>query len=92
MPLLAASSVVKAVSGYFHDQSKMYCEIFVLMYLTSSRMAVGFQKSCEGYLEGFSLPRDYNLNIAPKENVTIFAMQHVEDVVKVKYKIGKSKM
>ena len=62
----------------------MYFGIVVWFCLILTQRVIGFQKACEEYFEGFSLPEDYNRNLAPKDNITIFAMQHVEDIVKVK--------
>ena len=45
---------------------------------------IGFRKLCEEHFEGFSLHEDYNRNIAPRDNITIFTVQNVEDIVKVK--------
>ena len=42
------------------------------------------QTQCKQYFDGFYLPDDYNKNIVPRENITIFDLQHVQDVVKVR--------
>ena len=43
------------------------------------------QKQCKDYFEGFHLQEGYNKNIPPGENVTIFDLQHVRDIVKVRW-------
>ena len=43
------------------------------------------QKECKEYVEGFYLDEGYNKNVPPQENVTIFDLQHVRDIVKVRW-------
>ena len=44
-----------------------------------------FLNQCKEYFEGFHLQDGYNKNTPPGENVTIFDLQHIRDIVKVRW-------
>ena len=61
--------------------SAFACSIYLITLVHNG--ALGYQQLCKDYFDGFSLQEGYNRNIAPTDNTTVFALQHVEDIVKV---------
>ena len=64
-----------------HAQGNIY-KIIILLFFHMQN-AKGFSDKCNEYFDGFYLQNGYNKNVAPHKNLTVFQLQHVNNIVKV---------
>ena len=54
-----------------------------MLSIFSMQNTKAFSDKCNEYFEGFYLQNGYNKNVAPHKNITVFQLQHVNNIVKV---------
>ena len=55
----------------------------IILSIFSVQNTKAFSGKCNEYFEGFYLENGYNRNVAPHENLAVFQLQHVNNIVKV---------
>ena len=55
----------------------------IMLSIFSMQNTKAFSDKCNEYFEGFYLQNGYNKNVAPHKNITVFQLQHVNNIVKV---------
>ena len=61
----------------------MFYKEMIILSIFSVQNTKAFSSKCNEYFEGFYLQNGYNKNVAPHENLTVFQLQHVNNIVKV---------
>ena len=65
------------------NSRKMVCKEMIMLSIFSMQNTKAFSDKCSEYFEGFYLHNGYNKNVAPHKNITVFQLQHVNNIVKV---------
>ena len=71
----------------FTANDKMWLKLLSFISIIFFQGGLCLQKECEEYVEGFYLDEGYNKNVPPQENVTIFDLQHIRDIVEVRLRL-----
>ena len=61
----------------------MFYKEMIILSIFSVQNTKAFLGKCNEYFEGFYLQNGYNKNVAPHKNLTVFQLQHVNNIVKV---------
>ena len=61
----------------------MFYKEMIILSIFSVQNTKAFSGKCNEYFEGFYLQNGYNKNVAPHKNLTVFQLQHVNNIVKV---------
>ena len=61
----------------------MFYKEMIILSIVSVQNTKAFSGKCNEYFGGFYLQNDYNKNVAPRKNLTVFQLQHVNNIVKV---------
>ena len=61
----------------------MFFKEMIVLSIFSMQNTKAFSDKCNEHVEGFYLQNGYNKNVAPHKNLTVFQLQHVNNIVKV---------